>query len=68
MIWEFGDEPLPDHVLSAANRLVDAVPLDIAALLADDEVDAIRARAAWMVKERRFPTDPTGRRYPWPLV
>ena len=55
-------------MLSAANRLVDAVPLDIAALLADDEVDAIRARAAWMVKERRFPTDPTGRRYPWPLV
>ena len=68
VIWEFGDEPLPDHVLSAANRLVDAVPLDIAALLADDEVDAIRARAAWMVEERRFPTDPTGRRYPWPLV
>ena len=44
VIWEFGDEPLPDHVLDAANRLVDAVPLDIAALLADDEVEAIQGR------------------------
>ena len=63
-----GDEELPDHVIAGANRLVDAVPLNVAALLADDEVEAIQGRAAWMVEERRFPTDPTGRRYPWPLV
>lgn len=68
VIWEFGDEPLPDHVIDGANRLVDRVPLDVAALLSDDEVEAIQGRAAWMVKERRFPTDPSGRRYPWPLV
>lgn len=68
VIWEFGDEPLPDHVLAGANELVEAVPPDIVALLANDEVEAIQGRAAWMVKERRFPTDPTGRRYPWPLV
>lgn len=68
VIWEFGDEPLPDHVLAGANELVQAVPPDIVALLTEDEVEAIQGRAAWMVKERRFPTDPTGRRYPWPLV
>lgn len=68
VIWEFADEPLPDHVLEGANRLVDSVPLDVAALLDDREVEAIQGRAAWMVKERRFPSDPTGRRYPWPLV
>ena len=68
VIWEFGDEELPAHVIDGANRLLDAVPLDVAALLADHEVEAIQGRAAWMVKERRFPTDPTGRRYPWPLV
>jgi uncharacterized repeat protein (TIGR03843 family) len=68
VIWEFGDEPLPDHIIDGANRLVDRVPLDVAALLDDAEVEAIQGRAAWMVKERRFPTDPTGRRYPWPLV
>jgi uncharacterized repeat protein (TIGR03843 family) len=68
VIWEFGDEPLPDHIIDGANRLVDRVPLEVATLLNDSEVEAIQGRAAWMVKERRFPTDPTGRRYPWPLV
>jgi uncharacterized repeat protein (TIGR03843 family) len=68
VIWEFGDEPIPDHILEGANKLVSGVPLNISALLGDEEVAAIQGRAAWMVKERRFPTDPTGRRYPWPLV
>jgi uncharacterized repeat protein (TIGR03843 family) len=68
VIWEFGDEPISDQLLDRVNRLVDRVPLDIATLLSDDEVEAIQGRAAWSVKHRRFPTDPTGRRYPWPLV
>jgi uncharacterized repeat protein (TIGR03843 family) len=68
VIWEFGDEPIPAHLLDAAGRLCANVPLDVSALLDDAEVEAIRGRAAWMVKERRFPVDDTGRRYPWPLV
>ncbi len=68
VIWEFADEPIPEHLLDRVNRLVDRVPLPIAALLADDEVEAIRRRAAWCVKHRAFPSDPSGRRYPWPLV
>ena len=34
----------------------------------DDEVEALQRRAGWCVMHRRFPTDPSGRRYPWPLV
>jgi uncharacterized repeat protein (TIGR03843 family) len=68
VIWEFGDELIPEHLLAAAGRLCGGVPLDIAALLSDVEVEALRGRAAWMVEERRFPVDETGRRYPWPLV
>jgi len=68
VIWDFADEPLPECVIEGANRLLRAVPLDVAALLSDDEVEAIQGRAAWLVKERRFPDDPTGRRWPWPLV
>ncbi|MEM1334054.1 MAG: SCO1664 family protein [Actinomycetota bacterium] len=68
VIWDFADELLPEHVIDGANRLLDAVPIDVAALLSDDEVEAIQGRAAWMVKERRFPDDPSGRRWPWPLV
>ena len=47
VIWEFGDEPISDHCLIGSNRLVDRVPLDIATLLSDDEVEAIQGRAAW---------------------
>jgi hypothetical protein len=31
-------------------------------------VDAIRERARWLTDAGRFPVDPSGRRYPWPLV
>jgi len=41
---------------------------DVAALLSDDEVEAIQDRAATLVTERVLPTDHTGHRYPWPLV
>ena len=68
VIWEFGGEPIPDALLEPVARLCARVPLEIAALLNDAEVEAIRGRAAWCVKERAFPTDPSGRRYPWPLI
>ena len=68
VIWEFADEPIDDALLDPIAPLCGRVPLDIAALLDDDGVEAIRGRAAGLVKERRFPVDDTGRRYPWPLV
>jgi uncharacterized repeat protein (TIGR03843 family) len=68
VIWEFGGEEIPESWLERVGTLCGGVPLEISALLADDEVEAIRRRAGWCVTHRRFPTDPSGRRYPWPLV
>ena len=68
VIWEFGDEEIPDEWLERVGELCERVPPSIAALLADDEVEALQGRATWCVTHRRFPTDPSGRRYPWPLV
>jgi len=68
VIWEFGEESIPDEWLERVAALAQRVPLEIAALLADDEVEALQGRAQWCVTHRRFPTDPSGRRYPWPLV
>ena len=68
VIWEFGGEPIPEHLLAAATRISAAVPLDVAALLDDDEVEAIAQRAAWLATSATFPVDHSGRRYPWPLV
>jgi len=68
VIWEFGGEEIPSGVMRAVERVSTALPLDVASLLDDDEVAAFAQRAAWLCEHRRFPHDPSGRRYPWPLV
>lgn len=68
VIWEFAGEPVGDDLLTRVARLVDEVPVDVAAMLDDDEIAAISHRATKLVTERVFPHDETGRRYPWPLV
>lgn len=68
VVWEFAGDPLPSELLAAVESVVSAVPLDVAALLSDDEVEAMIGRAEWLLEHRVFPADPTGRRYPWPLV
>lgn len=68
VIWEFAGEPIDDGLLERVAPLVERVPVDVAALLDDDEIEAISHRAAKLVTERVFPHDETGRRYPWPLV
>ena len=68
VIWEFAGDQIDGSLLGAVRRLAGSVPLDIAALLDDDEVAALRERAAEVAELAVFPADPTGRRYPWPLV
>lgn len=68
VVWEFGGEEIGGELLAIAAQIADHVPLDVATLLADAEVEAIRERAEWMIEHRRFPVDSSGRRYPWPLV
>ncbi len=68
VVWEFGGEEVPEHLLPAVAKLAVQIPLDIAALLSDDEVESVQERAAWVVEQPVFPVDRSGRRYPWPLV
>ncbi len=69
VIWEFGGEPVPGDLLADVARLVDEGLLDrLARLLDPFERDAVLARARGLADAGCFPTDPTGRRYPWPLV
>jgi uncharacterized repeat protein (TIGR03843 family) len=68
VVWEFGGEPIPDELIARVRPLVHSVPLGIAALLDDDEVQALGERAAWVVDNPVFPIDRSGRRYPWPMV
>ena len=68
VIWEFADEPIPSDLLADIAVLVDD-PLDrLRCLLDGDEIAALRDRVCWLLESPRFPTDDSGRRYPWPLV
>ncbi|MGA1075374.1 MAG: SCO1664 family protein [Ilumatobacteraceae bacterium] len=68
VIWEFAGEDVTDALLDRVAPLVDHVPDELADLLDDDEIVALRHRATKLVTERILPHDETGRRYPWPLV
>ncbi|MEO7429225.1 MAG: SCO1664 family protein [Acidimicrobiales bacterium] len=69
VIWEFGGEPVPPHLLAAADALAEAeLPDPLAAQLDVFERDALRTRARALVDAGCFPIDETGRHYPWPLV
>jgi uncharacterized repeat protein (TIGR03843 family) len=68
VIWEFGGEEIDDSLIAAVERVAGSLPLDVSSLLDEDEVVALGERAAWLLEHRRLPVDPTGRRYPWPLV
>jgi uncharacterized repeat protein (TIGR03843 family) len=69
VIWEFAGEPIPEAILDDVARLVArGLPGDLAALLEPAERKALLARARRLLRDRLFPADRSGRRYPWPLV
>ena len=69
VIWQFGGDPIPGALVEDVRRvLARGAPDAVATLIDDDEVKALRARARRLVGDARFPTDPGGRSYPWPLV
>ncbi len=69
VIWEFAGEPIPEDLLVDVARLHDEGPTpNLVTLLDPFERDAIAARAAAILSEPMFPVDPSGHRYPWPLV
>ncbi len=69
VIWEFGGEPVPDDCVAAVEPLARDVPAALAGLLDPEEIDALQARAARLVRRPVFPNPgPDHRSYPWPLV
>jgi uncharacterized repeat protein (TIGR03843 family) len=69
VIWDFGGDPIPPALLDDVRRVLRrSVPEPVAQLLDRDEREALLERARAVMKVGRFPTDTSGRRYPWPLV
>jgi uncharacterized repeat protein (TIGR03843 family) len=70
VIWEFAGDPLPAVVAAVCEAIVaDGVPPRVAALIDDDEVEALRRRARAMLRAGSLPAPRDDyRAYPWPLV
>ncbi|HMC42118.1 MAG TPA: SCO1664 family protein [Acidimicrobiales bacterium] len=69
VIWDFGGEPIPDHLMADLGRLAKHVPRDLRPFLTDEECEAVGRRAAAAVRNKHFPSPgPERRAYPWPLV
>jgi uncharacterized repeat protein (TIGR03843 family) len=68
VIWEFGGDRIPESLIVDVARIAQAVPPGLRALLDREEVDAVQRRAKAVVAKPVFPVDPSGRRYPWPMV
>lgn len=69
VLWDVAGEPLPEDVATALSTLVDAgLPDSLGQLLTGAECARVLDRLHALLSTGRFPHDPTGRRYPWPLV
>ncbi len=70
VLWDYAGQPIPEDLLEDLARLAAAgLPTSLTELLDDDEErDACLGRVELLLGGRCFPADPSGRRYPWPLV
>lgn len=75
VIWDYAGDPIPESLrddvrhLTAKMRPGSDLVLDLAHLLRDEEIVAMRNRATRLVETGCFPMPPTDRRvYPWPPV
>lgn len=68
VIWDFAGEEIDGELVAAVEPLMDEVPRDIAALLAPQEVEALRRRASRLVRLPTFPHPRSHYHYPWPLI
>jgi uncharacterized repeat protein (TIGR03843 family) len=69
VIWDFAGTRIDAPLLDDISCLLDTGLADgLADLLDPFERDALLMRARAVLAEGVFPFDPTGRRYPWPLV
>ena len=68
VIWDFAGQPLPPERVDDVSRLAVAPPDELRHLLSSDELDALVARAAGLVRRPFFPDARSQWAFPWPLV
>ena len=68
VIWDFAGDQIDDNLIAPLIPFVESVPVAIAALLTDDEIEAMIERTEWILENRVFPAPESRYQYPWPLL
>jgi uncharacterized repeat protein (TIGR03843 family) len=68
VMWDFAGEEIDAGLVADLAPLAEEVPGDLADLLHWREADALQERIRQLLAAPRFPQDPTGMRFPWPLI
>lgn len=69
VLWDYAGEEIPAAIADDLRSLIDnGLPDAVTGVLSAFEIDALWARTNGLLLDGTFPIDPTGRRYPWPLV
>lgn len=68
VLWDYAGEPFPQPELDDVRRLAAGPATRFEGLLNPIEIDAVMTRARAIAHEGCYPADPSGRRFPWPLV
>jgi uncharacterized repeat protein (TIGR03843 family) len=68
VIWDFGGEEIPSELIADLSSLLDGLPEQLERLLTEAECESVLTRTQALLHEGCYPTDPTGRRWPWPVV
>ncbi len=73
VIWDFQGEDVPRAMVADLRGLAEKlegeeVRAELAPLLSDREVEAVRERLDALISDGRFPEPGPGRPYPWPVV
>lgn len=68
VIWDFADQAIPAEVLSEVERCLDEGFEHLSQWLSEPELKATAKRCQKLIAKKRFPTDLSGRAWPWPLV
>jgi uncharacterized repeat protein (TIGR03843 family) len=68
VMWDFAGEEIEAGLVADLVPLAEEVPGELADLLHWREADALQERVRQLLAAPRFPEDPTGMRFPWPLI
>jgi hypothetical protein len=68
VIWDFAGQPIEDELLAPLEKLIESVPIQVASLLTDDEIEAMLERTEWLLDNRVYPAPESRYQYPWPLL